>query len=301
MKQTILLLSFFILLGIRFPLPGFAASPTPIKIIVYKTVGNVSLKLHVFLPQDWNSRDQRPGVIFFHGGGWKGGLPSALYYQSQYFAHRGLVAISVEYRLVGKNGKTPKDCVEDGKSALRWVRSHSSELGIDPEKIITGGGSAGGHVAAAATMCNGFNTPGEDASVTIDPKALVLFNPVLNNGPEGYGYELVKDYWKEISPSEHIRAGLPPMLVMFGDVDQIFTNGTITRFQEESIKAGNRVELKLYGGYNHGFFNMNMHKEAYRLTMADADKFLVSLGFLEGVSDENYLMQQCNEFDQPEK
>lgn len=299
MKPFIILISLFLMLiSLGFKTSGYAINPKPDKTLVYKTIGETSLSMNVFLPKSWKSGDNRPVLVLFHGGAWKGGSPSDFYFQCEYLAHRGQVAISVEYRLDGKYGKlTPKECVEDGKSALRWVRVHASELGVDPEKILVGGGSAGGHVAAAATMCDGFNTSGEDSTILIDPKALVLFNPVLNTSPEGSGYELVKDYWQKISPSEHIRSGLPPMLLMYGDEDAIYTKGTVNKFREQTIKAGNFCELKLYPGYKHAFFNITIHQEAYRKTLEDVDKFLVSLGFLKGLPDLDFLLMQCKKFD----
>ena len=63
-----------------------------------------------------------------------------------------------------------------------------SRLGIDPKRIAAGGGSAGGHVAAATGVCNGFEDPDDsNAEVSSKADALLLFNPVYDNGPEGYG------------------------------------------------------------------------------------------------------------------
>jgi arylsulfatase A-like enzyme/dienelactone hydrolase len=264
------------------------------EILEYKRAGDAALTLHVFKPGDWTAADQRPALVLFHGGSWKVGEPAAFYPQCEYFAHRGLVAVSAEYRLGTKHGTTPRECVEDGKSALRWVREHAARLGIDPAKIIAGGGSAGGHVAAAATIIEGFNTPGEDAPVPIDPKALILFNPVLDTSEDGFGFEWVKDFWKDISPAEHIRPGLPPMLVQFGDKDPIYTRGTIERFRQRMEAAGNRCELKIHPGHGHGFFNLNRSKEAYRLTLSEADRFLATLGYLDGPADAAFMQWQCD-------
>ncbi len=110
----------------------------PDKTLAYKTVTGkdgapIELKLQVFLPQGWQASDQRPAAVFFHGGGWHGGGPDHYYPQSRYLALRGMVAISVEYRTINRFGTSPKECVKDGKSAMRWVKAHAAELGIDPE------------------------------------------------------------------------------------------------------------------------------------------------------------------------
>ena len=109
---------------------------SPDQALVYKTVdkqGEASeLQLQVFLPKGHQSSDCRPAAVFFHGGGWYGGTPDHMYPQCRYLALRGMVAISVQYRTINVFGTTPKECVKDGKSAMRWVRTHAAELGIDP-------------------------------------------------------------------------------------------------------------------------------------------------------------------------
>ena len=118
----------------------------------YKDVGGHKLNLHIFRsPAHSPTKEPKPAVVFFFGGGWVGGTPTQFYPQCQHLAKRGMVAISAEYRVKSRHHATPFDCVEDGKSALRWVRTHAEKLGIDPDRIAAGGGSAGGHVAAAVT------------------------------------------------------------------------------------------------------------------------------------------------------
>ena len=132
-----------------------------------------------------------------------------------------MVAICAEYRVSSRHKTSPRECVQDGKSAMRWVRSHSSELGIDPHRIAAGGGSAGGHVAAATATVKGFDEPGEDITVSARPDALVLFNPVYDNGPKGYGHDRVKDYWKEFSPLHNLDKTTPPTIVFLGTEDKL--------------------------------------------------------------------------------
>ena len=82
-----------------------------------------------------------------------------------------MVAISAEYRVKSRNETTPFECVKDGKSALRWVRKNASKLGVDPQRIGAGGGSAGGHVAAAVATVPGLNDEEDDSPR--QPDALV--------------------------------------------------------------------------------------------------------------------------------
>jgi len=263
-----------------------AKLPQPDKRILYKTTtdakGNkVELHLHVFLPKGYKTTDKRPAIVFFFGGGWVGGSPSQFYPQAAHLASRGMVAMAAEYRVGKAHGTTPKECVADGKSAIRYVRSHAAELGIAPDRIAAGGGSAGGHVAAATATITAFDEPGEDTAVSAVPNALVLFNPVYDNGPEGYGYNRVKDYWRQISPLQNIRKGIPPAIVFLGTRDKLIPVATAKAFQADMQHVGSRSELMLYEGEGHGFFNYGRGTgENYTKTLAQMDAFLTSLGWL---------------------
>jgi acetyl esterase/lipase len=255
-----------------------AEKPQPDQVVLYKQIGDTSLNLHVFNPPDHQSTNQTPAIIFFFGGGWNGGGPSQFYNQSSYLASRGMVAICAEYRVKKTHGTTPKACVKDGKSALRWVRTHAKELGIDPNKISAGGGSAGGHVAAATGTLDAFNEEGEDLTVSCRPAALVLFNPVFDNGPKGYGHDRVKEYWETFSPMHNIDAQTPPSIVFLGTEDKLIPVKTAELYKQRMEEAGGRCELHLYEDQPHGFFNSARYYE----TLLEADKFLCSLGYLQG-------------------
>lgn len=261
-----------------------ADRPTPTRKVVYKTVGDTKLALHVFEPEGHKPSDKRPGIVFFFGGGWVGGSPSQFYPHCAYLASRGMWAAAAEYRVKSRDKTTPQECVKDGKSAVRYIRSHAAELGIDPQKLAAGGGSAGGHVAAATASVRDFNEQGEDTSVSAVPNALVLFNPVYDNGPEGgWGHATVRDYWQKISPAHNIREGMPPAIVFLGTNDKLIPVATAKRFQESMKKVGSRSELMLFDGEGHGFFNQGKGDgSSYRKTVAAMDRFLASLGYLQG-------------------
>ena len=190
-----------------------AERPQPTRIVVYKTVGDVKLALHLFEPQGRQSGDARPAIVFFFGGGWVGGSPSQFYPHCAHLASRGLVAAAAEYRTKKKHGTSPDACVKDGKSAIRFMRANADQLGIDPQRLAAGGGSAGGHVAAATATLTGFNEETDDTQISGVPNALVLFNPVYDNGPDGYGHDRVRQVWETFSPLHNIRRGLPPAIV----------------------------------------------------------------------------------------
>lgn len=254
----------------------------PDQIVTYKTIDNVALKLHFFYPPNHKKTDQTTALLFFHGGGWNGGSPSQLYAQSQYLASRGLVVVSAQYRVHQANGTTPKESVKDGKSAMRWLRTHAKEYGINPNKILAGGGSAGGHVAATLATIDGFNEEGEDTSISCRPEALVLFNPVIHNGKEGYGYDRVKEYWEDFSPFHNIDKNTPPTLIMLGTKDTAFKPKLAKEFKKMMDENGVRCDLNLYEDQVHAFFNKEINLEMHYQTMIDADQFLISLGYLKG-------------------
>jgi acetyl esterase/lipase len=250
----------------------------PDRIIEYKKTSNGTLNLHIFNPPNHQTTNNTPAIVFFFGGGWTGGGPSQFYNQSAYFASRGIVAICAEYRVKKTHGTSPKFCVQDGKSALRWVRSHARELGINPDKLAAGGGSAGGHVAAATGTVSGLNEEGEDTSISCCPNALVLFNPVFDNGPGGYGHDRVAAYWEAFSPLHNIDQNTPPTIVFLGTEDKLIPVKTAKKYKHLMEKAGRRCDLHLYEGQPHGFFNTARYYE----TVFEADKFLCSLGYLKG-------------------
>jgi len=248
---------------------------------IYKEVGGHTLNLHIFTPPTHaQDKELKPAIVFFFGGGWVGGTPTQFYPQCQHLAKRGMVAISAEYRVKSRHHASPFDCVEDGKSALRWVRTHAGKLGIDPDRIAAGGGSAGGHVAAAVATVPGLEALGEDLSVSCLPDALVLFNPVYDNGPGGFGHAKVKERYKEISPLHNLLEGMPPTIVFLGDQDNLIPVSTAEKFRDDMRKLGNRSELFLYPGQKHGFFNQGKPGNGYLQTLAEMDRFLVSLGWL---------------------
>ncbi|NNE90503.1 MAG: alpha/beta hydrolase, partial [Verrucomicrobiales bacterium] len=230
--------------------------------------------------------DERPAAVFFFGGGWNGGTPTQFEPHSRYLAKRGIVAFVADYRVKSRQGTAPNACVADGKSAVRWVRENAEQLGIDPERIAAGGGSAGGHVAAATGICDGLDDPAEkDSKISSKPNALLLFNPVYDNGPDGYGHERVKDWFPQISPAHNITKDDPPTIVFLGSKDPLIPVSTAEKFDADLKKVGVKSEAHVYDGQPHGFFNANRNPDAFFDTVKKMDAFLVGLGWLKGEFD----------------
>ena len=162
---------------------------------------------------------------------------------------------------------------------MRFLKKNAISLCIDPEKILAGGGSAGGHLAAATAFCGNINHPKDDLSVSSVPKALILFNPVVDNSLEGYGFNRVKDYYEDFSPIHNIKKNAPPTIFFLGTEDNIISVETAQKFKEKNGAVGARCDLFLYTGQKHGFFN-SQHKEYFEKTMVETVTFLKSLGYI---------------------
>jgi len=246
---------------------------------VYKTTPQGDLRLHLF---ECGEGTGRPAIVFFFGGGWVGGNPQQFFPHCRHLASLGMVAISAEYRVRSRHGTTPFECVADGKSAVRYLRTHARELGLDPDRIVAGGGSAGGHVAACTATIDAYDEEGEDISVSSRPNALVLFNPVVDTTKLGYGANRFKDDPRKLSPVHHITDGLPPTIIFHGTADTTVPFENVERFCREMHAAGNACTLVPFKGKKHGFFNdgRDENNRSYNETVAHMDDFLGQHGFL---------------------
>jgi acetyl esterase/lipase len=264
-----------------------AAHIKPDRIATYKTVGTVTLGISIFNPPGHLPASPKPAIVFFHGGGFNIGAPSNFYAQAQYLASRGLVALSVEYRIRTRHQTTQREAIMDAFSAMRWVRQHTADLGLDPQRIAVAGGSAGGFLAAAVTTLSGLDEPGEDTTTSTRPNALILFNSMIDRGPGSRAFAKVEaamgDQWKTISPLHNLYPNFPPTIHFLGRADKNITVASAEKMKAAIEKIGGRCDLHLYAGQEHGFFNYgrgdNTH---YRLTLIETDKFLTSLGWLTG-------------------
>jgi acetyl esterase len=266
--------------GKKGPQPKLTAERIRTEERLYRKTPEGELFLHLFYPPDWKKGDSRPAIVFFFGGGWKNGSYTQFIPQAEYFASRGLVAASADYRISSKHKTTPDKCVEDAKSAIRWVRRHAKELGVDPDKIIASGGSAGGHLAAATALCDRFDAADDDLSVSCKPSALVLFNPALNlTMLEGRTITDAagNDISKPFSPTFYLHKEAPPAIIFFGTADKLLAHGT--EYAEKAKALGVRAELYTAADQPHGFFNRSPWCE---VTARKADEFLASLGYLKG-------------------
>jgi acetyl esterase/lipase len=261
-----------------------AAKLEPTRRVIYKTIGGRELRLDFFEPAWLKPEDRRPAFVTLHGGGWGAGEPRAMYPWAAHCAELGMVGISVQYRLYkAGTAVTVFECVKDARSALRYVRGHALEHGIDPKKIVANGASAGGHLAMATAMFDGVDEAGEDTSVSCAPNALVLFSSVMDTSTEGYGNAKVGPRWRDLSPVHQVRAGLPPTLTFHSTRDTTTPFKGAQLFHEAMMRAGNPSELVVQPDVQHMY--MFTDAKLYAYTQRRLDLFLTKLGYLPIAAD----------------
>ncbi|MCB9316438.1 MAG: alpha/beta hydrolase [Lewinellaceae bacterium] len=202
--------------------------------VVYKKVGNRELHLDLFYPAK-KKKKKYPGVLLIHGGGWSSGTKAHQVPMAQQLAAKGYVAAAVEYRL-SPEAQYPAG-VYDLKEAVRWMRAHSDEYGLDIEKIAALGCSAGAQLASLLGTTNGleqfeestaFPTQSSAVQAVINIDGIVSFiHPEADAEGKAAGKWLggsrteAYENWKAASPMEYVNAATPPFL---------FVNSTQPRF-----------------------------------------------------------------------
>ncbi len=244
---------------------------------VYKTFsGGLQLRMFIWNPPNFNPGDKRPAIVFFHGGGFVGGSAAQFHQHCRYFASRGMVAATAEYRL----DINERACVMDAKHAIRFMRKNAARLGVNPNRIVSSGGSAGGFMTmdlGTVQNLDDYDDAPENTDVSYTPNALVGFNPAIM-GPET-GRSSIKD----ILPYNHIHEGMPPSIMMYGVQDNFLVGAT--DFQRAAEAKGNRCEVLSWEHAGHGFFNLGgSGNRFFAETVDSADRFLVSLDYLNGPS-----------------
>jgi len=250
------------------------------KSFTYRQTPQGKLDLIVHLPTDWKPSDHRAAIVFFFGGGWQAGSVKQFAPQASYLASRGMVAARADYRVKSRHGVTPKECVEDARSAIGWVRAHADELGVDPNRIVAAGGSAGGHLAACTSLRSSREAGPDDKTVESRPNALVLFNPVLKfTGMPRLMKRIGDDeeLGKLLSPTLYVNKATPPALLLYGTADPLIAQGQ--EYVERAKEVGARAEMFQAEGMTHAFFNRSPWRERTTYRM---DEFLTSLGYLKG-------------------
>ncbi len=255
---------------------------------VYKSVADTQLRLHVFTPPEHRASPRTAAVVFFFGGAWTGGTVQQFVPHSKHLAERGMVAVVADYRVFARHETSPFEAIADAKSAIRWVRAHAVELGVDPNRIAAAGGSAGGHIALSAGVFDEFDEVSEDKTISSRPNAMILFNPVVDTTHDTPARlkERFAGRGRDASPRHHLRRGLPPTVIFHGQADKTVPYADVEGFCAESTKLGNQCQLIGYEGAVHGFFNASRGAAGrYAETLQEMDQFLTRIGYLSARSN----------------
>jgi acetyl esterase/lipase len=240
-----------------------AGDPVPTQIFKIRD----QVEVHYFAPATPREPGKNPALVFIHGGGWKGGNPTGSYRWCRYLSEHGVSAFTVRYQLASeKLGIQPTQCLKDAKTAMRWVRGNAKKFGIDRDRIVAAGNSAGGHLAAALATIEGYNDDGDDLFVSCRPNLLLLASPVMDNGPGGYGNGQkikgqepsdfrVKDLWEDFSPVHNLHDELPDSIVLMGDGDPLIRMAPVEKFGQAVVASGSDFEWLVFLNYGHGLFS----------------------------------------------
>jgi acetyl esterase/lipase len=245
--------------------------------LTYKQVDTVQLGLKIFYPSGYKKGNHHPTMVFFFGGGWTGGSIAQFEPHALHFAAKNMITVLVDYRVKSRHNATPFESLKDAKSAIRYLRQHAVELGVDAKRIVASGGSAGGHLAAACFTNESLNESTDDLAISAKPNALVLFNPVIDNGKDGYGFERIGENYVTFSPMHNVKKGFPPTIFFLGTKDKLIPVATAEMFKKKIEEVGSRCELFLSEDQPHGFFNREPFLSE---TIAKTDSFLMSLTYI---------------------
>jgi acetyl esterase/lipase len=244
------------------------------------------LTLDVYLaPKSRAAARSSPLVLYIHGGGWSNGHSR----QSGAFddwprvlaslAARGYVVASLNYRLSAEAAFPA--AIQDVKSAIRFLRAHATEYGIDPSRAIVWGGSAGGHLAALAATTCGVNELEPASPAQASPESAVLlqqsdcvqgavtwygiFDLATMAGPApgaappaiakflGCNGSCMPEQLQAASPQHFLKADMPPFLLIHGAADKVVDPQQSMRFRDAVSAAGGHVSLTMIPGVDHSF------------------------------------------------
>lgn len=244
---------------------------------VYKHVDGQDLRAFIVTPPETNPpTTNRPAMILIHGGGWTSGGPGSLNEKALYLASRGMVCVLIEYRhLDVASTDPPIPCIQDVRSAVRWVRTHAAELGVDPNKVAAGGGSVGGQMAAGLGLIDkpGLDDPNDDLSISAKVNAVMMFYAEIDNGPGRWGYGRVGDLYPLISPAYNVSEGDAPVIAFYGGMDPLIPADVRDKFKQDMQAAGVRLEMHVYDDQFHGFDAYAWDNPYFFSTLRIADQF----------------------------
>lgn len=277
---------------IKIEIDKYVASEMEIRndhdILIYKTENGFNLESHIFRPNNISIDEKRPAIVFFHGGGWVSGSPTWGFKYAKHYADLGMIGISGHYRLSNRRDVTPIEAMQDAKDLIIWLRINADSLGIDKNRIVAAGWSAGAHLAASTAV---FANTLSNKKFSSSPNALLLRSPALDVANNGWFNQLLNDRDVNpvsLSPVESVFKGLPPTILLQGRDDTLTPLKGVQLFHDKMIENGNYCELWIYDNVGHLFTpsylddtgwpkpDMEISKKATK----KADEFLKKLGYI---------------------
>jgi acetyl esterase/lipase len=249
----------------------------------YGFQNNIALKLDVWQPQNYANDNQKPlpTVLYIHGGGWLFGDRTGAFPQLLPYFVRGWNVVNVEYRMSGQS--LAPAAVEDSVCALRWVYRNARQFHFDLDRIIVTGHSAGGHLSL---MLGVFDpSSGLDNECPADPawgdvplKVAAVVNwfgiSDVNDLLAGQNRKTYAVSWlgaqeniaaiaRKVSPLTYVRPGLPAIITIHGDKDDVVPYSQAVRLHGALTQAAVKNELVTIAGGKHGFFTDSETLAAY--------------------------------------
>ena len=244
--------------------------------VTYETANDTDLKLDLYLPKDKSKPS--PTLVLFHGGGWVAGAKEQNVLYLLPYLSMGWTVVNVEYRMA-RNSLAPA-AVEDCRCSLRWLVYHAKDYNIDTSRIVLTGTSAGGHLSLISGMLpegsifdrqcptdgsTKWNTPTEPV---IKIAAIVNWFGIADvadilEGPNAKHYAIEwfgsrpdrMELARQLSPINYVRPGIPPIISIHGDQDDIVPYADTVKLHAELDKAKVPNRLITLKGRKHGGFS----------------------------------------------
>ncbi len=269
-----------------------AKAESAVKVYTYVGIDGNEHRIQAHFPTNHKPTDKRPCFIFFHGGGWKSGDLKQGQVLCDYLAERGIVAVTANYSMHRRTEKGKLDlgnpdkinsgpaladgesrkriCVIDGKTVVRWVKQNASTLGVNPEKLIVSGASAGAHIGVLQMMDDKFNNPADPKHIDTKVQAFVLLAAAFTL-PE-------RDKKPEVNVFQHVKKPFPPTLIIVGETDR-WAIPTRELARQLNDQPGNEIEFWMAPDMGHMFMRSG---NWYTPTKLLIDRFLREHKFLTG-------------------
>lgn len=247
--------------------------------VVYTQTPQRPLKLDIYLPDSPPLTGERyPVIISIHGGSWRYGTKGQVWTRHhRLLAAQGYVVFDIQYRL-SQEARWPAQ-LDDVRAAIRWVKAHAADYNADAGRIALHGRSAGAHLALSAAYRAGddFADTGVQAVVAFYPPTnLTLWEPVVGSPLDQLlgGTKLqIPDRYADASPVNFCRAGLPPTLLLQGDMDELVTPEHALQLARSLRETGNTV-VSLHVPWGRHAFDLLGGGLGAQLTQGSVERFL---------------------------